>query len=123
SSSPSSSPASLRAEKAGKLRFPPRPCRDRTTTVPMTSPAPVSSGAPAEWSIKAIAGAVFGLLGLATLWLGFGLLFAAAAAVLGHVARHETSARLLRGRGFATFGLWLGYGAMLLFPAIVLLAA
>lgn len=89
----------------------------------MTPPAPVSSGLPAEWSHKAIFGAIFGLLGFATLWLGFGLLFAAMAAVLGHVARHETSARPLRGRGFATFGLWLGYGAMLVFPFLILLAA
>lgn len=77
--------------------------------------------APAIWSKPAIASAVFGLIGLATLWLVFGLLVAGIAAVLGHVARHETRARGLRGRRLATFGLGLGYGAMLLFPILALL--
>lgn len=89
----------------------------------MSPPVPVSGGTPAAWSTKAIVGAIFGLLGFVLLWLGVGLLFAATAAVLGHVARHETSDRPLRGRGFATFGLWLGYGSMLVFPVLVLSAA
>ncbi len=89
----------------------------------MTPPTPVPGGPPAEWSMKAIAGAALGLIGFATLWLGLGIFLAAAAAVLGHVARYETSVRPLRGRGFATFGLWLGYLAMLVFPGFVLLAA
>ncbi len=89
----------------------------------MSHPAPASGTAPVEWSKKALAAAVFGLLGFVTVWLVFGLLAAALAAILGHLARHETSTQPLRGRGFATFGLWLGYFSMLSFPVLALIAA
>lgn len=88
----------------------------------MRSATPQSGGAPVEWSRKAIACAALGILGFATLWLGLGLILAAAAAVVGHVARDEVAQRALRGRGFTTLGLWLGYGSMFAFPLLVLLA-
>jgi len=89
----------------------------------MSIPTPVSGVAPHEWSKKAIAGVVFSLIGFATTWLIFGLLFSAAGAVCGHLARYETSVLPLRGRRLATFGLVLGYTAMLCFPFIALFAA
>jgi MFS family permease len=86
----------------------------------MSLPAPASGPAPIEWSKKAIFGAVFAILGFATLWLVFGLFFAALAAILGHVARYECQDRGLRGRRFATFALWLSYFSMITFPVIAL---
>ena len=87
----------------------------------MSPPAPASVTVPVEWSKKAIFGAVFAILGFATLWLALGLFFAALGAILGHVARHECVSRSLRGRRFATFGLWLSYFSMLSFPVLALL--
>ncbi len=89
----------------------------------MSEPAPARANRAVEWSHKAIAGAVFGILGLATLWLGVGLLFAAIAAVLGHVARHETSAGELKGRRLASLDLFMAYGGMLLFPVLLIVTA
>jgi len=86
----------------------------------MIHPAPVSGPSPIEWSKKAIFGAVFAILGFATLWLVFGLFFAAVAAILGHVARYECQDRGLRGRRFATVALWLSYFSMITFPVIAL---
>ena len=86
----------------------------------MTSPGPASATVPLDWSKKAIFGAVFAIIGFATLWLVFGLLFASVAAILGHVARYECAAGTLRGRRFATFALWLGYFSMFSFPILVL---
>lgn len=87
----------------------------------MSSLTPASGPVPLEWSKKAIFGAVFAILGFATTWLVFGLLFASIAAILGHVARYECIAHSLRGRRFATFSLWLSYFSLFSFPLIVLL--
>lgn len=89
----------------------------------MADPVPARAPVAVVWSHKAIAGAVFGILGLATLWLGIGLLFAAIAAVLGHLARHDTSEGDLRGRRLAGLDLFMGYGAMLLFPVLLMVMA
>jgi hypothetical protein len=78
---------------------------------------------PIDWSRKAIASVVLGVVGAATIWLVIGLLAAALGAVLGHMARHETSAGGLRGRRFAALGLIFSYSAMLLFPLFALAAA
>lgn len=86
----------------------------------MSSPSPAPAAVPLEWSKKAIFGAVFAIIGFATLWLVFGLLFASIAAILGHVARYECAANSLRGRRFATFALWLSYFSLFSFPVIVL---
>lgn len=79
-----------------------------------------SGGAPLEWSKTAIFGTVLAVLGFATLWLVFGLFLSAAAAVCGHLARHETATTPRRGRRLAAFGLWLSYATMLSFPVLVL---
>ncbi len=85
----------------------------------MRKSLPVAGNASVDWSRKAIACCIFAVLGFATLWFGIGLLFAAVAAVFGHLARHETASSAgLRGRGFATVGLWLGYASMLSFPVL-----
>ncbi|HRQ90571.1 MAG TPA: DUF4190 domain-containing protein [Bacteroidia bacterium] len=89
----------------------------------MNTAASSAGRVPVEWSKPALAGMVFGLLGLATVWLGVGLAFAAVAAVSGHLARHETSGRPVRGRRFATAALVLGYGTMLVFPVLVGIAS
>lgn len=89
----------------------------------MSGAAPARTRVAVEWSKKAIAGAVFGILGLATVWLGIGLLFSAIAAVLGHVARHETADQALRGRRLAGLDLLMGYGGMLLFPVLAMIVA
>ncbi len=59
----------------------------------MKSVAPASGGKPVEWSKAAISGTVLAVLGFVTLWLVFGLFLSAAAAICGHVARHETADR------------------------------
>lgn len=87
----------------------------------MSSLNPASGPVPLEWSKKAIFGAVFAILGFATMWLAFGLLFASIAAILGHVARYECITLSLRGRRFATFALWLSYFSLFSFPVIVLI--
>lgn len=89
----------------------------------MTSPRLHPADPPVEWSKKAIASAILGFLGFATLWLVGGLFLAAIAAVSGHLARHEMKQRALRGGRLATLGLGLGYGSMFLFPFLVLLVA
>jgi len=81
-----------------------------------TAPASV----PAEWSKKAIFGVVFAILGFATLWLAFGLLFAGLAAILGHLARCECRGHGLRGQRLATVALWLSYFTMVTFPVFAL---
>lgn len=87
-------------------------------SAPQTSPA-----VPVDWSRKAIASAVLGIAGFATLWLVAGLFAAALAAILGHLARHETLVHPLRGRRLASIGLLFGYGSMLLFPVVALVVA
>ncbi|MEX2580078.1 MAG: DUF4190 domain-containing protein [Verrucomicrobiales bacterium] len=89
----------------------------------MLSPSTDSTAAASQWSKTAIASALLGIVGFVTLWLVGGLFVAGIAAVCGHVARYETSVEPLRGRGLATFGLSLGYGAMLLFPVLALIVA
>jgi hypothetical protein len=86
----------------------------------MKSAAPAFGGKPVEWSKAAISGTVLAVLGFVTLWLVFGLFLSAAAAICGHVARHETVTVPLRGRRLATFALWLSYATMLSFPVLVL---
>ncbi len=77
---------------------------------------------PVDWSGKAIASVVLGFLGAATLWLVVGLLVAGAGAVLGHLARYDTTMQPLRGRRLAALGLLLSYGSILLFPVFLVLA-
>mgnify|MGYP001382761283 CR=1 FL=1 len=86
----------------------------------MKSAAPASGRKAVEWSRAAIFGTILAVLGFATLWLVFGLMLAAIAAVCAHVARYETVAVPLRGHRFATFALWLSYATMLSFPVLVL---
>ncbi len=87
----------------------------------MMPPTQLPAGMPVEWSKKAIASATLAIIGFITLWLGFGLFFAAIAAVLGHLARHDTAFNVLRGRRLAGFGVALGYISMLLFPLLAIL--
>lgn len=89
----------------------------------MTFDHATTTSLPVDWSRKAIASVVFGLVGAATLWLAVGLFAAAAGAVMGHIARHETREGQLRGRRLAVLGLGLSYSAMLAFPLLLLAAA
>ncbi len=89
----------------------------------MTPLSQLPAAPPVEWSKKAIASTILGCIGFATLWLIVGLLFAAIAAVCGHLARHDMTLRPFRGRRLTTLGLGLGYGSILLFPLLVLLVA
>lgn len=81
------------------------------------------SNVPTHWSKAAIASTALGLVGFGTLWLIGGLFIAGIAAVFGHVGRHETEGGERRGRGLATFGLLVSYGAMFLFPVLALITA
>lgn len=82
---------------------------------------PVHAVSP-QWSGAALASAILGVLGFASLWLGVGLFLAAAGAVCGHVGRHRVARPghpRLRGRTTAGFGMAVSYFTMLLFPLLV----
>jgi len=76
-----------------------------------------------HWSRMAIASPILGVLGFVSLWMLVGLFLAAAGAVCGHLGRFHTQSGEWKGRGLATTGIVLGYGSMLLFPLLVLIAS
>ena len=78
-------------------------------------------GSHTHFSKAAVASGVLGVIGLATLWLVFGLFLAAIGAVCGHMAHFHirSSGKKLRGRALATFGLGASYLAMLIFPILL----
>lgn len=85
-----------------------------------TEPISVPKGH-THFSKAAVASGVLGVIGIATLWLGFGLFLAATGAVCGHMAHFHirSSGKKLRGRALATFGLGASYLAMLFFPILL----
>lgn len=75
-----------------------------------------------RYSRAAVASGVLGVTGIATLWIfGLGLLISAVGAVCGHMAHFyiRCSAKRLKGRGLASFGLGTSYLAMLFFPLLL----
>lgn len=86
------------------------------------TPQPLSESKSVAWSKVAVIGLGLGTVGMVTLWLGFGLILVAGAAICGHVARYETESNRRRGRFLATFDLCLGYGGMVLFPILLITA-
>ena len=85
-------------------------------TEPLQAPA-----AHGHFSKAAVASAVFGIIGMATLWLGVGLFLAAIGAVCGHMGHYHVRlpGKKLRGKAWATFGLAVSYFAMLIFPLLL----
>ncbi len=81
-----------------------------------------SSQTPEHWSRAAIACLIFAIGGFASLWFVVGLFLCAFAAVCGHIARHDTAAGNVKGRGLATTGLVISYFSMLSFPVLVVIA-
>ncbi|MEM7696975.1 MAG: DUF4190 domain-containing protein [Verrucomicrobiota bacterium] len=84
---------------------------------------PSNSSPPLSWSKSAIWSLVLGLIGFATVWVVFGLLIAAVAAILGHLSLSKFRTGPVRGRRLAWTGLIISYLAILLFPFIMIGAA